>query len=370
MAKSSSILSSDTDKAHFVAQGVLCALGTGCVLAVIWAVGHGSGSVLETPAEKPSALLSALNTLPKAPQTLPAPAPAVPKSRPGVPASVSAPAPSPAPSPSVPKRLDALNPIVPVVPADRQLKNPQVIEAVEAARAVRRLGDMATALESLRAADLREPNHPEIMGEMALTYEAMGLPDKAVTAWRGVLAMGEAAAGGYYTLAKSKLDSSAEMTAPITPPSDQGGVTLGRCEVIRDPKVTKGERITVRVPIVASPGTVVDPSKMDIHVFLFEEINNGERIEQVRAETPQQNWVSAPVDWKEGGSEAIDVTYDLPPPKPGEVRDLGKRSFHGFIVKLFYQNRLAGEQAQPQSLLNYTQQPASPAGVDNSLFPK
>lgn len=364
MAKPAPILSPDTEKAHFVAQAILCVLAAGSVFGVIWAIGDASARTTPAPVEGTPALLSALESLSSA--NLPPPPP--PAREVYAPPAVSSLPPSPAPPrPSGTRSFDLETPSVPEA---RKLKNPQVIEAVEAARAVRRLGDMAAALESLRAADLREPNHPEIMGEMALTYEAMGLAGKAASTWRDVLAMGEAVAGGYHTLARAKLDAAESSLGTAAPPQDQGGVTLGDCRVIRDPNVTQGERITVRVPILAAAGTMVDPSKMDIHVFLFEQINDGERIEQVRAETPAQNWVSAPVDWKDSEGEAIDVTYDLTPPKAGEVRDLGKRSFHGFIVKLFYKNRLAGEQSQPQSLLEFTQQSSAPVGVDNSLFPK
>jgi hypothetical protein len=372
MAKSIPILSGETDTAHFVAQGVLCALAGACVLGMIWAVGNRNGpQVEEHPIE--DRIQSVKKSFPEPREPTPAPSKLdKPDLRTGLSALPAPGVPSTASLPSNPPKLtDLLTPLRPVVPADRQLKNPQVIEAVEAAREVRKLGDMATALESLRAADLREPNHPEILGEMALTYEAMGLGDKSAVAWKSVLDMGEAAAGGYYTLARSKLDGRDSSPAPQPTQSSTGGpVSLGNCQVLRDTSVTQGERITVRVPILAASGAVIDPTQMDIHVFLFEKINDGERIEQVRAEQPGQNWVSAPVDWREPGGESIDVTYDLPPPKPEEMRNLGKRSFHGFIVKLFYQNKLAGEQAEPLTLLDPTQQPTAPAGVDNALFPK
>ncbi len=197
----------------------------------------------------------------------------------------------------------------------------------------------------------------------------MGIMTKAEALWRSIAAMGDAGAGGYASLAKAKLSGGTGRPELTAPASSGSPVTLGACTIIKDPTVTKGERIAVRVPLIATPGTVIDPAQMDIHVFLFEKVN-GERVEQARAAAPTLNWVSAPVNWKDANEELVDVVYDLPPPKPEEVRDLGRRTFHGFVVKLFYQNKLAGEQAQPRDLLDFSSQPSAPAGLDNALFPK
>jgi hypothetical protein len=255
---------------------------------------------------------------------------------------------------------------LPALPPGKELKNPQAKESVMAAREARKLQDMQAALNELRTADLREPNHPEILGEMALTYEAMGLNAKSQSYWRQIAALGEAEAGGYFLLAKSKLDAAASTPAQGAPASP---VSLGTCQVIQDPTVQKGERITVRVPIISTPGATIDPSQMTIHVLLFESVNNGERIEQVRAAPPKESWVSEPVNWQDTREELVDVVYDLPPPTAEQIRDLGKRKFHGYVVKLFYQDRLVGEQVQPESLRE-TAQRNTPGGLDNALFPK
>ena len=82
---------------------------------------------------------------------------------------------------------------------------------------------------------------------------------------------------------------------------------------------------------------------------------------------PKQNWATLPLDWSEPGGEVVEATYDVQPQKPGER---SPRTFHGYIVRLFYQDKLAGEQTQPESLREAAQKRAAPAGLDNSLFPK
>jgi hypothetical protein len=255
-----------------------------------------------------------------------------------------------------------------VLPAGRDIKSQQVRDMVDAARAVRRGGDMQAALESLRAADLLENGHPEILSELAMTYEAMGLGEKSDGEWRKVLAQGEAGAGGYFALAKAKLAGREDM--PKTP--ERNPVRIGSCQIIPDKTVTKGQRLALRVPIIAAPGIEVDPTQMDIHVYFFDKVGvQGDRIEPSKADAPAQNWASAPVDWKdEGREELLDVIYNMPELRPEEVRDVGRRVFHGYVVKLFYQNRLMGEQAEPRSLLDYKPPGLGPAGADNALFPK
>lgn len=235
---------------------------------------------------------------------------------------------------------------------------------VEVAREVRKLGDMSPVLESLRAADLREPNHPEILSEMALTYEAMGLAEKAEAMWRSVIALGESNGGGYYTLAKAKLLG--RETAPKSP--ERNAVALGACQVIPDKTVTKGQRLALRVPIKAAPGVEIDPTQMDIHVYFFDKVG-ADRIEPTRADPPVPSWVSAPVDWKEG-EELVDFSYNMPELKAEELRELGKRSYYGYVVKIYYLDRLMDVQAEPQTLVNYKPPGAGPAGADSALFPK
>lgn len=364
MAKSSDIVIHGSERAHYIAQLTLCVLAGLSVAALGWAgwrgafVGGKSGAPQE-PAPLSTGIAPAPATPAAAPAAMPAPAPAM-VSAPGLSAAPPVMAP-PTPAPPLPLPAPETKSIL---PPGREIANAQVREMVEAARAVRKLGDMQVALESLRAADLREPNHPEILSEMAITYEAMGLGDKAEAAWRSVIALGEASAGGYVALAKSKLESREAMPKA----NDRNPVSLGACQVIPDNTVTKGQRLALRVPIIAARGVEIDPSQMDIHVYFYDKVGT-DRVEPTRADPPTPSWVSAPVDWKEG-EELVDFTYNMPELKPEELRELGKRSFYGYVVKIFYQDRLMGVQAEPKALVDYRPPGVGPAGADNALFPK
>jgi hypothetical protein len=239
------------------------------------------------------------------------------------------------------------------------------MQAVMAARALREQGDMQAAIENLKSADLREPNHPEILGEMALTYEEMGIASRAEPLWRQIYTMGEAAAGGYYTLASSKIGSST--TAPAEGSSIPIPVSLGACRLSHELMAKDGEHISVQVPILAQPGATIDPSKIEIHVTIYESVNNGARVEPVPPAKTAQSWSTLPLNWADPSGETAVVSYDLFTQRPGST---DTRSFHGYSVKLYYQNKLAGEQAQPESLRNAAPKGATSAGLDNALFPK
>lgn len=242
------------------------------------------------------------------------------------------------------------------------------MEAVMAARTLREQGDMQGAVEALKSADLREPDHPEILGEMAITYEEMGLSSRSEPLWRQIYTFGEANAGGYYTLASSKIGTRpAPAGAADSPPASTAPVSLGACRLSREPLAKEGERITLRVPIVAGPGVTIDPTKIEIHVTLFESVNNGERVEAVPQDKTSQSWSTMPLNWTDPSGEAVDVTCDVFAKRQGVE---GTRTFHGHAVKLFYQDKLVGEQAQPESLRDGAPKRATPAGLDNALFPK
>ncbi|CAN5858120.1 hypothetical protein BH11VER1_BH11VER1_24900 [soil metagenome] len=378
MSKTSAILTHPADHAYMVMQTVLGGLASITLGGLAWAIWHG---VENGPLTAPAVKQQAPNIV--STSVLPPAIKAVPKEKPAltpVAATNKAPEPLPvipplatyAPSPLPPAPMASLGvPPAPVLPppptasAGKLLKNPQILEALEAGKLARKQGDMQASLEALRNADAKEPNHPLILSEMALTYEEMGIMTKATAAWRNIVAMGEQTAGSVFTLAKSKLEGRDNGM-----PNSVSAVKLGECQVIRDASSKKGERIAVRVPLVATPGAVIDPGQMDIHVYLFEDVNQGERIEQARATAPSNEWVSAPVDWKDSNEELVDVIYDLPTPKPEEIREFGRRKFYGYVVKLFYQNKLVGEEAKPASLRDFSPARSGPAGLDSALFPK
>lgn len=245
-------------------------------------------------------------------------------------------------------------------------------EMIELAKQVRGLGDMQGALEVLKRADLQYPARPEVLAETAQCYETMGLNDKASALWRQLEGMDPARAAGFRDLAKRRLNAPASPAASgASAPSFEGGkiLSLGACQTMRDTGMTNGEKVVLRIPILRHGNTTVDPGQVDIDVYFFDRVN-GEKIAQTIADEPVSTWAAAPVDWSGIGEEPLDVTYFLPALTPGEIAAHGRRSYHGYVVRLYYQHKLQDVAAEPRDLLDFgSRAPQTVPGGVNPLLP-
>lgn len=259
-----------------------------------------------------------------------------------------------------------LQAVRPVLPPGRQIKNPQVADAVAAARDVRKKGDMVNALEALKQADLHEPDHPEILSELAITYEELGLTEKAQAMWHKVMAMGEAGAGGYYVLARSRLNGGISPGPEETAALDDKPLALGVCDLTPDAAYLKGEKVTLRIPIRAAPGQKIRTKGINADVFFFDQVSNGS-VELSKGEKPPYRWLST--NWTSAKGGLVEVDCILPVQNAAFAQG-GLRRHYGWMVRLYYENKLMGQQASSDDLLNLSPQGPAPAGADNALFPR
>ena len=76
------------------------------------------------------------------------------------------------------------------------------------------------------------------------------------------------------------------------------------------------------------------------------------------------------MDWGGVGEEPLEVTYFLPTLTPGEIAAHGRRSYHGYVVRLYYQHKLQDVAAEPRDLLDFgARPPQSVPGGANPLLP-
>ena len=311
----------------------------------------------------------------------PASVPAPGSTFPSTPTQGTPPAVTPLPAPNSTGNATAAPPgSTSISPPPSSSRGPVINELDEylrIARAVRELGDTQGAIETLRKADLKLPDEPEIIAETALTYEQMGLQDKAMASWRQIEALGAARGGRHYTLASRKISGAIapgetdanKGPAPILPTIDRNrSLRLGTCLVSRDLDTTVGEKLVLRVPIINQSVQPIDTQKVDIDVFFFDRVD-GQRVELTIADEPVSTWVSPPVDWAGAGEEQLDIVYHRPPLTETEVRAHGRRSYHGYVVKLYYQHRLQDAAAEPGDLLEFAAPPSGGPGPENTLLP-
>lgn len=295
--------------------------------------------------------------------SLPPPATApLPLPRSAVPAASLPPPPLAAlpPASSVPEAVAA--PADPAANLSRE-------EMVSLAKQVRSLGDMQGALEVLRKADLQFPGSPEVVAEMAQCYEEMGLKDKASALWRQLSAQSPERAGGWRDLAKRRLEAPAVPERQSQLDFMPQTLSLGACRARREAAFTNGEKVVLHIPILRRGNVPVDPALVDINVYFFDRIN-GREIAQTIADDPPTAWTSPPVDWAGIGEEPLEVTYLMPNLTPGEVAAHGKRAYHGYVVRLYYQNKLQDVAAEPRDLLDFgAPAPHADMGGMNPLLP-
>ena len=245
-------------------------------------------------------------------------------------------------------------------------------EWLELAKQVRGLQDMQGALEILKRVDLQHPNQPAVLAEMAQCYEQMGLADKAAALWRQLEGMNPAQAAGYQSLAARRLQAAVSSTgtsAVAAPGEGPKVLTLGACQAVRDNAVVNGEKVVLTIPLLREGNAAIDPSQVDIDVYFFDRVN-GEKVAQTIADDPVTTWAATPVDWAGAGEEPLKVTYFLPPLTPGEVQAHGRRSYHGYVVRLYYQHKLQDTAAEPRDLLDFgSGAPQMGVGTGNPLLP-
>lgn len=261
----------------------------------------------------------------------------------------------------------------------------RVADLVNQSRLLRDRGDIGTSMARLRQAQAIYPNHTLIISEMALTYEKMGLPDKAVDQWRRIFEMGEKA-GIYYAAAEAKLrtlqtpDEPRQETAlsrPVTgglsseAPADFTPVlSLGNVGTTDDTGTTQPlRRLKLRVPIQARPGRQIEPREVVIQVFFYEQLKDGSVVETNANVT--SSWSRRtnpagdvfPVDWSSPDPEVLEVEYAQAEFDPKDPRTREKRNYFGFSVRLYYKGMIQAKLAEPQKILSLFAPPATlPSG--------
>jgi len=270
-------------------------------------------------------------------------------------------------------------PSAPVTPASR------VANLINLARTLRERGDMGTAMVRLREAQGIYLNYAPIISEMGITYEKMGLTDKAMEQWRRIYEMGEKA-GIYYAAAEAKLrmlqlpDPTPEempatrsltggMPTADTPPETRPVLTLGNVGTTDDTGNSQPlRRLKLRVPIQARPGSHVEPREAVIQVFFYDQLKDGTLVEtnaNVVSSWTHRTTASGdvlPVDWSSPDPEVLEVEYSQPEFNPKAPRE--RRNYFGYSVRVYYKGMLDAKFADPVKLLNQFIPPASLPSAD------
>lgn len=257
------------------------------------------------------------------------------------------------------------------------LTDERVLFFLESALASRERGDMKAALTQLRAAVDLQPAHPRLLYELASTYEKMSLPAKASPVWDQLFALGEAA-GIYFKMAQARFEQ-----GEARPPREvETPLRLGKILERSQSASGEVEALTLRIPVQALEGAVIDPGRVSVVTQFYDEVD-GEIVE-TDAVTDNYRWLAGEFpSWTTNTVEFLDQPYRRAAGF-SSAPDGGRR-YHGYVVKLYYNDHLQDVLAKPAQLASRRAEPGerglqqpverldtrSPPGsqVDDSLFP-
>ena len=297
------------------------------------------------PPENPGALLVD-PLLPTRDDRPPGPRPLLPHAEPlPLPAEVTTEPPGPPPPRPTPVPLSVFTP----------KPDPRYGELVEQGKLLRNSGDTAAALVKFREATAIDPGNPLAIAEQAFTFEKMSLMDKAAEQWKRIFVMGERA-GVFHAMAKGRLESAMQDTMRTVGggavPANGKVLAIGALALTDDPDPSAAKRFTLAVPIRARASEEVAVNEMKVYVLFYERVN-GKDLAKTIAEVGNR-WTSAPVDWKDGDTETLEVSYDL----GTQQARTEHREYYGYIVRLYYRGELQDTKAEPAGLSQKF--PASP----------
>jgi len=234
-------------------------------------------------------------------------------------------------------------------------------ELLQQGRMLRDRGDTAAALVKFREAQAQEPENPEAIADIAVTYERMALMDKASEQWKRIYEMGDSA-GAFYVAAEARLKMSQAQALAAVQIQQQGefnkdgqlsklrpDATLGIGEITKTPRGSGGAgmQFVLRVPIRAKRTEKIAVGDVDIQVFFYDQVD-GKSIVQTDADLSYR-FASSPIDWASSDPETLEVEYSRQPPIGASGRG-EKREFHGYVVRLYHKGDLQDLRAQPESL--------------------
>jgi hypothetical protein len=299
------------------------------------------------------------------------------------PAASSASAPAPAAAqPSVPPPAAVTSPAPSVV--DQLLRE---------GKEFRERGDMTNALARFQEALDSEPDNTGVLQETAHTYESMQMFDRANDIWRRIKQISPSDSETY-ALADRRLKVGVPAAPTVEPgggpaetdiPSrkDVGGNAEGPIMGISEVKTTQTPdpesetNLILQIGIKKQPNATIDHTKVRVLVYPYDIVDDKD-IKLTDADVNFE-WLTPKHDWSEANPELLQVHYvrakisglsdsslseaaaKVRPGQKGRGAKgsalTGQRKYLGYIVRVYYDDKLQAEQAEPSRLLQ--QFPAS-----------
>ncbi|MFQ3670184.1 MAG: hypothetical protein SNJ84_01860 [Verrucomicrobiia bacterium] len=225
----------------------------------------------------------------------------------------------------------------------------QVGQLNEDARLFRRNGDFPMAEVALRQALDLKPNDLLTLTNYAMLEEARGNRGAAFERWKQVI---EVAPEGDPTvrLARERsilleealrLEEEARRREEALLEGVDRRVTVVDVRTVPEPLPEVPQEIQRDFLLKSANRSIpVDPSKLRVQVFVYDQIDGG-RLEPAKIEA---KFLSGQPDFNRAEGETLRTIYRAVPEEP-------ERRYYGYIVRVFYDNQLQYQRAEPRNLL-------------------
>lgn len=216
---------------------------------------------------------------------------------------------------------------------------PPWVELIEKSRSLAKKNDRLNALKALHDAEPLVPSNPSALAEIANAFENLDANDHALEIWEKIAQFGDAA-GIYYTAAEAKLASAGSSAKPRSP--KRPAITLAKPSLKDTSTKAPGKNLLLTIPIQKAQPDDLDVKDVTIQVHFYDQLKDG-TVQRTESESAYR-WTNTPIDWK-NGSESLEVNY-INNAKREEKR------LHGYVIALYYKDRLQDFRAEPQKLGN------------------
>ena len=251
----------------------------------------------------------------------------------------------------------------------------------------REKGDTTNALARFQEALDSEPDNTAVLQETAQTYESMQMLDRANDIWRRIKQISPSDSETY-ALADRRLkvgvppppaveSGGAPAEADVPARKDVGGNAEGPIMGISEVKTTETPdpeaetNLTLQIGIKKQPNATIDHTKVRVLVYPYDIVDDKD-IKLTDADVNFE-WLTPKHDWSEANPELLQVHYvraktsglsdsslseaaaKVRPGQKGRGAKgsavTGQRKYIGYIVRVYYDDKLQAEQAEPSRLL-------------------
>jgi tetratricopeptide (TPR) repeat protein len=226
----------------------------------------------------------------------------------------------------------------------------QVAQLNEDARLFRRQGDFSMAEVALKQALGLKPNDILSLTNYAMLEEARGNRRAAYERWKQVIATApEGDTTVRLAMERSilleealRLEEEARQREEALLAGIERRVEIAEVRMSPDPLPEKPTEIQRDVVIKsANPGIPIDSSKLRVQVFVYDQVG-GRKLEPAKIEA---RFLNSQPDFNRPEGEVLRTVYRA------KLDEMGERAYYGYIVRIYYDNQLQDQRAEPRSLM-------------------